>query len=261
MSLYKYYQPESVGFILTKNGVSVRLSQPELLNDPFEGKPAHSHFFLERDVYEVLDNFISEDAAEVTDEELYLIKEIPKFYQKQKHTNWAVNNTFGISSFSKNEKSNPMWAYYSKDHTGFLIEFEDFNTMKPYFHHAGHGISVKYTANRYDQKEHKESWLKYIVNSMIRKDSAWTHEREFRVISHLEGAQYDQVDDMGFPIYSIEIPKKHIKRIILGYRSSKSLARKVMLWKFKTSPETLVEKATLNDEKFLLDYEPFYPHA
>ncbi len=290
MPIYKYYEPDSLSFILNEIGVSLRYSQPEILNDPFELQPTLKTMV---DQYrEKIDSDLSE-----CDQEIILKK-----YQngmKEFYSN-ALNKTKGILSLTKNGYSRPMWAYYSKNHTGYIIEFnsEDripvsitFDIERPKSTISGsyfntHGIfkpistyqKIPKVTPLYEKDEYNTENDSYILDGVTfhnaiyttnrtnspsdeiyeyyyKKDKQWEHEQEIRAVKEisLDECTYSVLN--GYPIFTKILDSKHVKSIILGVRSSPELEQDIRLWVNKYAKDVIIKKARLCDSKFKLIYD------
>lgn len=261
MSFYKYYHPDSVGFILTPEGVSARFSQSKILNDPFEMNPATTIESFNRSLFieqaEKLENrtltYREINILEKTHIEKYL-KSIHKLTEK------TLNKDFGIFSLSKDEKSNTLWSYYSQDHKGFMIEFKESEGKVSFAKQLEQSL-VNYNNKREQDfllltkkntKEMKEIFLKIAFT----KDGAWRHENEYRIFSFLSKLENSKTDNEGFPIFTLTVKPHDISRIVLGIRSSKSLKRKVIHWILSHKDCNIsLQKAVVPRTSFQLEYE------
>jgi uncharacterized C2H2 Zn-finger protein len=258
VGLYKYYTPESVDFILDDSGVSVRFSQPEILNDPFEVKPSFSHDFSDNNNYgdiEFLINAMLKD-EKVFNENLNVILQYPAFVKARKEYKRHINKTVGIFSLSRRESSRAMWSYYAKDHSGFVIEFVDIDELKNSFDFEVVYRDVSYRVDRNDLVD-SYSIEQLAKNQVFNKDNDWSHEQEFRIFSDLSNFTPENRDSNGYPIYKTIINKKYIKRIVLGLRASETLKRKIIFWTDHFTNDILVEQASLSVEEYELEYDSF----
>lgn len=242
MRLYKYYSPESSDFILTENGISLRYSQPIILNDPYELLPTFQSLIINRrlDLY----------STNLTEIEKKL--SLDNYTNELKSSYSKKNENHGFISLSKKQNSNPMWAYYSKDHTGYAVEFKckkHAKEIKTYI--IGELIfkDVNYDHKRLDS--HYINPEKYYLH----KDEAWKHEEEVRTISILDLDRSIKLDINGFPIHTTIIEPINIESIILGVRSDLTLERKVRFWIEKYAKNITLKKARLCESTFELIYE------
>ena len=75
-----------------------------------------------------------------------------------------------------------MWAYYGKDHSGFMIAIDPNSIEIPASKNSF------FNANRFDKVEYSHKRPKNrpdIFNTFFVKDSAWKHELEYRWIAPL----------------------------------------------------------------------------
>lgn len=246
MTLYKYYHPESFDFICVEDGVSLRFSQPEILNDPFDSNLKNSPFNNDEiqqieKIYSDL-NFSKKEEVirKITNENPESIQEI---------INKSINSTYGILSLSKEEKSRLMWAYYSEKHTGFMISFKKLNLKISEFSSG----DVFYEKSRPDYKNMSEA---DIEKSLFIKDEDWHHESEYRIFAKLEHIKCKKTDPNGYPIHSTILDPRNIDRIVLGARSDATLERKVKFWVRQYAPHVMILKAFPCKNSYSLNYNP-----
>ncbi len=110
--VYKYLPPERIDVI---DSLSIRITQPVSLNDPFEYFNLFD--FSEFETKNPQNNEILAYTNDQITEELH------------KSINKSINEKFGVVSFSKNELSNLLWAHYAKNSTGYVIGFNPSDKM------------------------------------------------------------------------------------------------------------------------------------
>ncbi|EAQ65616.1 hypothetical protein MED121_08628 [Marinomonas sp. MED121] len=213
---YRYYPPNSFDFIFTKEGVSLRFSQPSLLNDPFELNPC-----------------------------------LPTWSEKfHKGTYEIINDNIGILSCSKNECSRTMWSHYAQDHTGFVIELdveklEHIKALPDYFR------PLLYASTR---PHLDELLVEKIIELSFVKDEAWKEEQEWRCVVHLGTIPLTGYDPNGVAIHTETLPVKFINRIILGASSSITLEKKAKLWIEQFAPNVQLFKSTTSRKTYSFEY-------
>ena len=245
MSFYKYYHPDSFDFICVDGGVSIRFSQPELLNDPFDSNLTNSGL-NEKEVKKFKDSLIKMGMKPNEESFEKLKYEDPKITQEK--VNNYIKSTYGILSLSKNGKSRTMWAYYSKDHAGFMINFKSIQNDE---------LNIKFEEVKYscERPDYKNIESENIEQSLFIKDKEWIHEDECRAIAELQHISSIKTDAKGYPIHSIILPSINIDSIVLGVRSDDILARKVKFWVKTHAPHVMIEKAVPCENDYKLKYE------
>ncbi|WP_339718551.1 DUF2971 domain-containing protein [Marinomonas primoryensis] len=271
MLLYKYYSPESYSYIFTPKGISVRFSQPSVLNDIFE---ANGTLDLESD--ETLLGFMK---AQINDDERFnnfktpylsfeaafrkIIREdIKKDYLKEAQK--ENDSSVGILSLSENKNSRTMWSYYANSHKGFMVEF-DFNLDESYFDFRYFSEKVTYTEERplsirehltrYGKLPKDHEAFKFMSSLWSTKDKDWEKEQEFRVMANISDIKTTKVDEDGHPIHSTLAPSEIVKAIYLGARSSEALERKVTSWIKTTAPNVELYKAKACQTTYKMLYD------
>ncbi|WP_133013405.1 DUF2971 domain-containing protein [Marinomonas flavescens] len=242
-TLFKYYPPDSFDFIVTSKGISIRFSQPESLNDPFESFPVLKHRFY-GDKHRGFSSFSPIDEYKPINQPEIDTDYISDFYS-------AINNSIGILSLSKKGDSRPMWSYYSKDHTGFVIEFSYIEAgLKEIKTPSGSSGSVVYKKDRPESQEEYTSTS--IFSSALYKDDQWEHEEEYRILAELNCFLPFNTDKNGFPLFTLTLPYKYIKKITLGVRATKELERKALFYIKNYAPNASLDRNTLCPKSYNL---------
>ena len=144
-----------------------------------------------------------------------------------------VNKEIGILCLSEKMDNLLMWAHYSSNHTGFVIEFNETHSFFDQGSEIGHLKKVRYSITRPEvtlldptlsDMEHIYHWINDIF---CVKSEHWEYEQEWRMIVALRNCQNviaSQQDD----IYLFELPKNCITGIILGCRMSTGNKEKIL---------------------------------
>lgn len=165
-----------------------------------------------------------------------------------------IDSDYRICSFSKNDNSMLMWAHYTDDHQGIMVEYE-FGYGLP----TGFGISeVKYTYGEKRQVERD----KYIFNQyLLTKNKEWEYEEEVRLVSYQASKVY--YERYSFPKPDRSKVNARVLGITLGcnFPDSKiDLIKKIITDlnenRNVAEPKVYLKKAKVTEEKlFTLDYE------
>lgn len=273
MSLYKYYHPDSFDFICTEDGISVRFSQPAVLNDIFEMNGAQSLDSME-DILKILKTLKIDLFDEIFENykvyHPYMLGLFANELDKSINSALFEKELVGILSLSLNGNSRTMWSYYSDSHRGFMIDLNiegKENTEFDFFNFPNLGSPIKYSNKRPINSyfEHLKGTSNNFKNFhlftelVLTKDEDWKNEEEYRVIANIDSIpdtdnmaldkkQYvvsaDSLDQNGFPIHCATIPKDKIRGIYLGARASDALERKARFWIQKHSIHTKLYKSS-----------------
>lgn len=147
-----------------------------------------------------------------------------------------INNYYSIFSMSSNSSSSIMWSHYSKNHTGFMIEFNESDSLEEILKIEHARDFVIYSNDRpisfYDlaKKDNTEDVVTHAKNLLFNKGIEWEREEEFRIIISQKDMIATSTDSNGYPIYTKIIPSKNIESIYLGIRSNDILERKAKFW-------------------------------
>ncbi len=208
--VYKYLSPERLDVI---ENLSIRITQPISLNDPFEYFNLFD--FGDFKTKNPQNNHIIAYTNELITEELH------------KSINKSINETFGVISFSKKELSNLLWAHYAMNSTGYVIGFNPFDKMFT--------SKIKTLSNNFNEVKYSEIRPKFKLENLridqsflCRKPIDWSYEEEIRFIDtfdteliNLGKDEYDQI------IFLKKISKEAINEIIIGNRMQKENFNKV----------------------------------
>lgn len=255
MTLYKYLSSERIDVL--RNG-SIRFTQPNLLNDPFEMKPFFKSLMdvstMREQLRQRLDfgpliakNYrkeprkhrraISESAYskaffkemegrkdefdKLFEEEISkLIAIMPNVSSKlREKLHDFLGNQIAILSLSEDPAEELMWAHYSQSHEGFLIEFDENNVF--FNQRRTENDEFFYLRKVEYQKTHPQYETISEVgdaNIFCIKHDKWSYEKEWRIIAPIAGRE-PQVS-VPVPIHLFPFDKAAIKAVILGCRTT-----------------------------------------
>ena len=199
--IFKYLPPERIDVI---DSLSIRITQPVSLNDPFE-------YYNLFDFSEYLTPNPQNDKVIAYTNEL-ITEELHKSINK------SINESFGIISFSKKELNNLLWAYYAKNSTGYVLGLNPSN--------ESFVSKIKTLQSDFNEVEYSKARPKFKIEDLridhsflCRKPIDWFYEEEIRFIDKFDTDlnqigrdEYDQI------IYLKKIQKEAIKEVIIGNR-------------------------------------------
>lgn len=254
MKLYKYYQPESKEIILLESGeVSFRFSQKKALNDPFELTPV-----IKNHPKEFQDSMENElDRLEINSHAKKLISQliIPDMAKDFSDTyKDLAQHNFGILSFSRKKDHRSLWAYYGKDHTGFMISIDHKSIKIPdsnnKFFRASRFGKVTYSHKRPQDRSD-------IFNTFFVKDNAWKHESEYRWIAPLSCfPKKENPDGNLLDIHTLTISRSAIDGVYLGAYASTETVNYIKKWANDHNPKVKLYQATPCEHEFKFNYTP-----
>ena len=252
MKLYKYYPPDSRHFILLKSGdVSFRFSQKEALNDPFELTPVINNYptELQSSMEKKLDEIGVNDVAKLLIKEFIIPdmnKDFPDIYKEN------AKNNFGVLSFSRKKDHRSLWAYYGKDHTGFMISI-DHNSIKIPVSKNSFFKTTRFDKVSYTHKRPKDRTD--IFNTFFVKDSAWKHESEYRWIAPLNC--FPKTGEKGgLDIHTLTVPRCSIGGVYLGAYADEKTTDYIKAWANDHSPKIKIYQAVPCEQEFKFKYVP-----
>jgi len=238
--LYKYLDPERLEFL--KN-FRIRFTKPGCLNDPIECIPKiqlndidnHIQKIVKRNFNKIISkhglnkNTIS--ALKHAENQLSIeYKNNPNVFSNMvltKHRD-VMNRTFGVLSLSESYDSELLWSYYTNNHEGFVIGFDEnndfFKRQKNDRPDCGKLYKVIYHDDRIIIDVDK---YKIPIQLLYTKKRVWSHEKEVRMIRELKNAD-DVLDINDQKVHLFKIPKNAIVEIIFGININDKTRSKII---------------------------------
>lgn len=207
--LYKYMSSERLLAIL--KSPSIRFTQPNELNDPYE-----CHLTL--DPSEVLDSYrqhrrsmgpsISEPELEnhVLAAEQQLVIDALLHYRH-------MRNSLGVVSLTEDPRNLLMWAHYGDEHRGAAVELDIFNSLLRPGSKGGDTFSGFRRVEYVDTRVKGLATPDNTITSLSRKSKAWEYEKEWRLIRTLNLTREDRPG-----IHVVDFEFSAIRSIYLGAR-------------------------------------------
>lgn len=252
MILYKYLQPARID-ILEKE--KIRFTQASCFNDPFE-LLIYIESFTSVGIFDKFKNLAKKNAKDINpiffEENFEKLANIFTKPLANLNINFSemlkqqFDKKNGVLSLTKNSKNLLMWAHYAKDHTGFLIGFNDnlwkldlakaFNfSYKELFKVEYSKTRPKYNSlinesflNNEDDFFDNNNLDKFYKTILTTKSIHWKYEQEYRIIADLTNFESNIKDDNGFEIYFYSLPTNTISSIILGVNIIPEVKNKIL---------------------------------
>jgi len=149
----------------------------------------------------------------------------------------AMNQEIGMLCLTEKRDNLLMWAHYTLNHTGFVIQFETqnlfFDQRKNPNEIRRHLKKVRYTKKRpeltlMDPSLSKEQTIDRWVNDIFFvKSEHWEYEQEWRMAMTLRDCQRVIQKD-SHKIHLFPFPKDSVKAVILGCKISKDNKDSIM---------------------------------
>ncbi len=133
-----------------------------------------------------------------------------------------IGNNLICLSLSESPYISPMWAHYSANSNGFVIEF---NTDNSFFRtHVGNRSHRLQKILYFDGKVAEP--MSDPNKAFISKQSDWSYEREWRLYNKIEDS--DEIINVGNEvIHLVSFPEKIINKIILGLNVTEDTILKI----------------------------------
>jgi hypothetical protein len=260
MLIYKYTSFDSGKLILEHS--SLRFSQVEALNDPFELSPLMDKYkrtlkAKARNEPKLRDGFIKMSLIEKEALIQYIIKPSIETVVD------SIKNNL-ILSLTKKENNLLMWSHYADSHKGILIGFDSGND----FFQGKEHREMTCTYNVHYSEERPEffdchtvlSKYKPIESSvgayrrmLLTKSPEWEYEQEVRMFALSKGASEVSNDN----IYLFNFPKEALKKIVFGCQMSNVDKDELAKFIRVLYPNVELFEALLSNSKFDLKYKSF----
>lgn len=238
--LYKYVTGLT-GINILKN-LSIRFTQPNQLNDPFEMcVPIVTKELNENNYPEVLlkKHSDEEDGVET-------IRVQSSDYQNEVLD--YISRLFGVACFSTNPKNLLMWSHYANSHQGICIQFildEDFLKSCKCF-------KVKYSKARtiLDTTELYNNF-DFLIRQMSIKSRDWSYEKEYRFYSTLSNCNKIPNTE----IYTRSFGIDNLGSIIMGYKCCPDDKKQIVEIMEAYQRSSSLYQARLSTDEFNLFYD------
>jgi len=245
MNLYKFLHPDRIDVLRNK---SIRFTQPNAFNDPFEFSPSFISFSKDSTFNEQFDDTVDmqiEDSLRKLPKEYrtdivksYLKKFLTANKQLIHHSlnNFApifadslqkqANNSFGILSLTTEKDNLLMWSHYADSHNGFCIKF---NTDSIFFNRRRSEFDELYHLRKITYKDIRPSGIfeEMSIDELFEvKSDIWEYENEWRMYLPLIDAN-NILDNSNMPIYLFNFPSNAISEIIIGAKASQDFINQI----------------------------------
>lgn len=179
----------------------------------------------------------------------------------------SINKTIGILSLTEREDNLLMWAHYSNNHKGYVIQFDDehffFDRRKEPNELRRYLKKVTYSPQRPElilfnsEITDPENTRNLFNNIFWNKSSHWEYEQEWRMIDTLNTCD-KKLFINNQEIFLFSIPKETVKSVIFGCKmNDKDRGKIISLIKSepKYSRVQLIQ-ASINERHYKLDFKP-----
>jgi hypothetical protein len=247
----------------------VRFTQPGDFNDPFEFRPYIQYAASD----EVLREYAESNFGELIDQQLAQYGTIlpPDVLQELLNTSVlevfrdlevhlleglapSIDATFnqkvGVICLSEVPDSILMWGHYTDHHRGFVVGFDSehsfFSKRRSQEDEFGFLRPVNY------QRERPRVVLSDTSSPVwfSTKSDQWAYEREWRMLRSLSEAD-SRIESTRFPVCLFGFPEDAVMEIIIGLRSTPTLAQRIEALA-RTFPKATLLRAIENPMEYSL---------
>ena len=161
-----------------------------------------------------------------------------------KHTAEMMASDVGVFCLSTRMDSLPMWAHYADNAKGVVVEFRDLSEI---FRGDDTGVLRQPTLVRYEREQLGVTFDPQSHESLFfTKFEDWRYEREVRVVLPLDECRIVNVD--GRPrMYTFDVPKGLVARVILGWRITSDSVNTVMDYVSSRNPSVEVVRTRIRN--------------
>jgi hypothetical protein len=273
----------------------IRFTQPKALNDPFEMRPHIAGYGTaeelhkiatrrwDEDVRQSYDDLVGKYGPKMTLEEFKALTDpsresaIEKAKSQAPEYNlimgWQIdkllNESVGVLSLCEHPKNLLMWPHYADSHRGFVIEFD---TSSPFFNQTSPPAHVEFSAEetamfveeygRLRKISYKSARPSQVVTALsfdviMTKSEDWKYEGEWRMLMPPQYANSTLPTDRGAPLCLFAVPPNAITKIMLGVNADETLHSQALQLRDQANTQHIViEKGRIDEERFLLHFEP-----
>lgn len=169
--------------------------------------------------------------------------DIPRLERMLHRTAQTISSRVGIFCLSEHRDSLPMWAHYARNANGLVVEFQDLDTI---FRGDETGILWQPIPVYYEQNGRSITFEPQSHKSLFFcKFPDWSYEREVRIVLPLNDCRQEQnIASNG--IYTYNIPRTCVVRLILGWNMESEIVRKVRDYVHEINPKVDVLQTRIN---------------
>lgn len=230
IKLYKYFSPEQYNLESLQN-LKVNITKPNKFNDPYDCSINYDRSIL---------NKLANDKQDILEECFMHIENLEKSINK------FINKTF-ITCYSEIPDSILMWSHYSKNHSGFCLEYDMMDLYDQIYIKEDLFCKKLFAPVIYDYEKHQLSakgttekeFNSNIYKGLFYKTYDWVYEQEWRMIYICK--EESKEDRM-----LIDTVKP--KSVILGCRTTQEVQNQL---------EDICKKHNINLDKMELDTNKF----
>lgn len=243
--------------------LELKVTPPNEFNDPFEFTPRFEHRG-DQDASKVWENakrdpLIAANRPDLGMEDVkreHPLKDYDMIW-RQRFQNFA-SRFFGVISLSADPAGTTMWAHYSADHTGLVLELNLNASPFDELTVAAKGNllrQVDYLPSekraRHSIHNYEEKLQEILLSCAGEKSPEWTNEAEHRFVVPLGSHHVVARLSEGKIVYLLQITAAAINRIIVGARSSVSFEREVRkAASLRQIPDNRISRARLDLNAF-----------
>jgi hypothetical protein len=237
--LFKYLPPARIDVL---EGLSIRLTQPSALNDPFESAilvDASGHHDMQSVVSDLRKLAEDEGLIPTNQEEEKILEQA--LAELEAHANDLMHPSSigkqliehldlaqGVLSLSRTPDSLLMWSHYADSHKGLVLgldESHEFFSMPDGNGRPTRPHNVVYTSRRQTVQVASEDFYERLL---CYKSLEWAYEQEVRIFRTFGRNQSDFAKNTKISIYLFDIPTDCIKEIYLGANTGDDLAKRII---------------------------------
>jgi len=229
-----------------------------------EEQEKHPELHMPYDLFEIFLKFKMEQVKHFIYDPVEWIKSMndPVYRSKIVHAIiQTISKEIGILCLTEKMDNLLMWAHYTSNHAGFVIEFDEKHS---FFHQgeiAGHLQKVHYSITRPEVTfldptlSDMEIFNKWFKDIFCVKSEHWQYEQEWRMIVLLKKCQNIIASEIN-DVCLFEIPKSCITGIILGCKMSTENKERILniLRNDNGYRHVSIRQAEMDEKEFRLNF-------
>lgn len=158
-----------------------------------------------------------------------------------KQTAKEMSAKVGLFCLTKRNEALPMWAHYAANATGLVVEFLD---LRDSFKGDETGVLAQPLPVRYNRERLGVTFDPRSHGSIFfSKFADWRYEKEMRIVLPLSECRPVVAGNQR--LYLVDIPPRHVTRIILGWRMPENVVEQAVEIVRSIKPNTEIVHAKI----------------
>lgn len=230
-TIFKYHKIDKFLVLLLKNS-AIWFSNPLSFNDPFDcnltidanNSPEQIKKYFQLANWKKLKH--SDSNVDKLINSNFSDKEA--FKRKLNSTKRKIMDNLGVACFTTNNDNLLMWAHYTQEHKGVVLEFDhskDIDFFKP--------LKLINYINEYPKYNYYNARKKVVEKLILNKSNHWKYENEIRLLKHKVGLAEFKSLSLKAIYFGVRTSEKQINTIKTCINENRQKYNHVKLYKGK----------------------------